>query len=362
MKLTRRGILATVTGLSFFAAVGCSNQSGGAGSDTAANAPASTNASSEEVNVYSSRHYDTDEQLYDKFTQETGIEVNVIEGDADELIERIKNEGQNSPADVFITVDAGRLWRAEEAGVLQPVSSKTLEERIPANLREPEGHWFGLTKRARVIAYNKNEVQPSELSTYEDLADPKWQGRVCIRSSNNIYNQSLVASMVETMGPEQTEAWLQGLVNNLAREPEGGDTDQIKAVAAGQCDVAIVNHYYWARMAKSEDAADRQITDQVGLFFPNQNDRGTHVNISGIGVVADAPNPDNAIAFIEFLTSPEAQAIFADGNNEYPVVADAKSSSTVMDLGDFKEDSVNVSTYGENNPEVVKLVDQAGWK
>lgn len=360
----RRSVLTTLAGLAFLAAVGCStNQSASTSTDGEAAAPDADSAG-EIVNIYSSRHYDTDTALYEDFTAETGIEVNLIEGDADELIERIKSEGANSPADVFITVDAGRLWRAEQDGILQTSSSQVLEERIPANLRHPEGYWYGLTKRARVIVYNTDTVDPTELSTYEALAEPQWAGRVCIRSSGNIYNQSLVGSMVETMGTEETEKWVTGLVNNLAREPEGGDTDQIKAVASGQCDVAVVNHYYWARMAKSEDAADQQVTEQTGVFFPNQGEgeRGTHVNISGAGVVANAPNKENAIAFIEFLSSPEAQEIFAQGNNEYPVVEGVKVDPIVSELGNYKEDSVNVSAYGQNNPEVVKIVDRAGWK
>jgi iron(III) transport system substrate-binding protein len=359
----RRNILTALAGLSFLAAVGCTDQAATDNTNATDSAADSGTSDTEDVvNVYTSRHYDTDDALYDSFTEETGIEVNVLEGKADELIERIKAEGEDSPADVFIAVDAGRLWRAEQEGIFQSVSSPVLEERIPENLRQPEGKWFGLTKRARVIVYNQDAVDPSELSTYEALADPKWDDRVCIRSSGNIYNQSLVGSMIETMGVEETEEWVNGLVSNLAREPEGGDTDQIKAVASGQCDVAIVNHYYWARLAKSSDATDQQVAEQVGIFFPNQDGRGTHVNISGAGVVANAPHEENAIAFVEFLTSQEAQEVFAEGNNEYPVVDGVKVDSTVMGLGDFKEDSVNVSAYGRNNPEVVKLVDRSEWK
>lgn len=361
MKLTRRGLVSTMAGLALLTTVGCGAQGP---ADNAASAPGEVDspATGGEVNLYSSRHYDTDNALYQEFTAQTGVKVNLIEGDADELLERIKSEGANSPADVFITVDAGRLWRAEEEGIFQSVASEVLETQIPASLRDPEGLWFGLTKRARVIAYNKDAVQPSELSTYEDLADPRWQGRVCIRSSGNVYNQSLLGSMVETIGAEATETWAAGLVSNFAREPEGGDTDQIKAVAAGQCDVAIVNHYYWARMARSEDSAEQAIADQVGIFFPNQSDRGTHVNISGAGVVATAPNRDNAIAFLEYLVGPDAQKIFADGNNEYPVVEGIEVNPIVGSLGDFKVDEVNVSSYGRNNPEVVQISDRVGWK
>jgi iron(III) transport system substrate-binding protein len=343
--------------------IGCASQ---VPDDDATQSQEDTDVVSQEdagvVNIYSARHYDTDEDLYDQFSEQTGIEVNVIEGESDELLERIQAEGENSEADVLITVDAGRLWRAEEAGVLQAVDSTVLDDSIPESLRHPEGLWFGLTKRARVIVYNVDTVDPTELSTYEALAEPEWEGRVCIRSSGNIYNQSLLGSMVETIGTEATEAWVEGLVGNLARDPEGGDTDQIKAVAAGQCDVAVANHYYWARLAKSDDAADQEVVGQTAIFFPNQDDRGTHVNISGAGVAAYAPNRDNAIAFLEFLASPEAQVVFAEGNNEYPVVEGVEVEPIVAELGDFKVDEVNVSSYGSNNAEVVQIVDRSGWE
>jgi iron(III) transport system substrate-binding protein len=367
MIFKRRTVIAGLTGLSMAIAVGCAAPSE-TPSDTSTAPETDTtetaNADSDEdvVNLYSSRHYDTDDALYDSFTEQTGIEVNLIEAEADELIERIKSEGANSPADVLITVDAGRLWRAEEEGLLQPVESETLNAAIPENFRHPDGLWFGLTTRARVIVYNKDTVDPSELSTYENLADPKWEDRVCIRSSGNIYNVSLVASMIESKGEEAAAEWVDGLVKNLAREPEGGDTDQIRAVASGQCDVAIANHYYWARLAKSDDPADQEVANQTGVFFPNQDDRGTHVNISGAGVVATAPNPENAIAFIEYLASPEAQEIFAAGNNEYPVVEGVNIDPIVAELGNFKIDEVNVRSYGSNSPKVVEIADRAGWK
>ena len=314
------------------------------------------------VNVYSARHYDVDDALYDSFTEQTGIEVKILEGKSDELIERLQSEGENSPADVFVTADAGRLWRAEDAGLLQAVDSDVLKSNIPVNLRHPDGVWFGLTKRARVIVYNKDTVTPDQLSTYEALAEPDWKGRVCIRSSSNIYNQSLMGSLIETNGVDAAEEWATGLVGNLARSPEGGDTDQIKAVAAGQCDVAIANHYYWARLAKSDDAADQEVVSKTAVFFPNQDDRGTHVNISGAGVLANAPNADNAITFLEFLVSPEAQKVFGEGNNEYPVVEGVTVDPIVAELGEFKVDEINVSAYGKNNPEVIKLVDRVGWE
>jgi iron(III) transport system substrate-binding protein len=293
-------------------------------------------ATAAEVNVYSSRHYDTDKSLYQTFTQQTGIRVNVIEGGDDELIERIRTEAGNSQADILITVDAGRLWRAQNAGILQPVKSKILEDTVPEYLREPTGLWFGLTKRARVIIYNKSAVKPSELSTYEDLADPKWKGRLLIRSSTNVYNQSLAGSILAAHGEKATEEWARGIVANLARRPQGGDSDQILAVAAGEGDIAVSNTYYFGRIAGSEKPGDKAVTAKVGVFFPNQNDRGTHVNISGAGVLKNAPNKENAVKFLEYLVSPPAQKIFAEGNYEYPVSKDAETSPVIASWGSFK--------------------------
>jgi iron(III) transport system substrate-binding protein len=314
------------------------------------------------VNLYSSRHYDTDTAIYDNFTKSTGIQVNLIEAGEDELIERMKSEGASSPADVFITVDAARLWRAEEAGLLQPVQSEKLNTAIPANLRHPDGLWFGLTQRARAIAYSTEAVSPNDLSTYEALAQPEWKGRVCVRSSSNVYNQSLVASLIANDGSDAALEWAKGLVANFARDPEGGDTDQIEAVAEGLCDVALVNHYYYLRMANSEDEGERELVAEVKLFFPNQDDRGTHINISGAGVAAHAPNRENAIAFLEYLATPPAQEIFASGNYEFPTVKDVPVDPAVADLGDFKSDSVNIAELGKNNGEAVRVMDTAGWR
>lgn len=314
------------------------------------------------INLYSSRHYDTDDQLYEGFRQATGIRVNVVEAEADQLIERIKGEGQNSPADILMTVDAGRLWRAEQEGLFQPVTSATLTNAIPASLRHPDGLWFGLTKRARVIMYNKTVVNPRELSTYEDLVDPKWRGRILVRSSTNIYSQSLVGSLIAAHGAAQTEAWVRGFVANFARDPEGGDTDQIKAAAAGLGDIAIANTYYLARLIKSDKREDRQVAETMGVFFPNQGDRGTHVNISGAGVVKTAPNREAAIQFLEYLVSPAAQEIFAQSNNEYPVVEGVALDSVVAGFGQFKADPLNAAVFGRNNPEALRITDRAGWK
>jgi len=321
-----------------------------------------TQGQTQTLNLYSARHYDTDNALYESFTKKTGIKVNLVEAKAEELIERIKSEGANSPADLIITVDAGNLSRAKEAGILQPVSSKVLETAVPASLRDPEGHWFGLSKRARVIVYNKDKVKPSDLSTYEALTDPKWKGRILVRSSNNVYNQSLVGSMLEVNGPQKTEEWARGVVANFARPPEGNDTAQIKAVAAGQGDIAIANSYYVARLLKSDKPEDKAIAQKIGVFFPNQNERGAHVNISGGGVVKTAPNKEGAIKFLEYMVSPEAQEIFAKSNYEYPVLEGAALDPVVASLGQFKADATNAAAFGKNNPEALKIMDRAGWK
>lgn len=316
----------------------------------------------EAINLYSSRHYNTDNELYEEFTQDTGIKVNLIEGKAEELIERIKSEGNNSPADVLIVVDAGTLGRAEEAGIFAPISSQILEERIPANLRHPKGYWFGFSQRARVIMYNKQRVDPRNLSTYEDLANRKWKGKIAIRSSSNIYNQSLVASLVKVHGPKKTEEWCRGLVANFARPPQGNDRAQIEAAAAGIADLAIANTYYLPRYAKDKDPAKQEIFNKIGVFFPNQKDRGAHVNISGGGVVKTAPNQEGAIKFLEYMTSNFAQTFFAQGNNEYPVVKDIPLDPVVASFGLFKTDSVDVSSFGPLNATAVKIMDRAGWK
>ena len=322
-------------------------------------------ASAAEVNVYSARHYDTDEQLYGDFTKETGIEINLIEGNAEELVERIKLEGANSPADVLITVDAGRLWRAEQEGVFQPLQSAVLEERIPAEFRHPEGEWFGYTTRARLIYYNKETADPALVQTYEDLAKPELEGELCIRSSSNIYNLSLMGSLIEHLGEDAAAEWAKGVAGNLARDPEGGDTDQIVAVANGLCDFAGANHYYYGRLMTSDDPADRELAAKVGVIFPNQADRGTHVNISGAGMVATSPNPENAQAFLEYLASDSAQTYFIAGNNEFPTVPGvAFENPALQEIGamDFKRDSVPVAVFGENQPLAQTLMDEAGWK
>jgi len=319
-------------------------------------------AMADEVNVYSARHYDSDEALYQAFTDETGIEVNVIEGDSDQLIERIQREGIASPADVMMTVDAGRLWRAEQEGIFQSVDSDVLNERLPESMRHPEGKWFGFSQRTRVIYYNRENFDPSQVSSYEDLADPQFEGQVCIRSSNNIYNQSLLASLIEHHGEEGAQEWAEGVVNNMARDPEGGDTDQIRGVASGECDLAVANHYYYVRLLNSDDDADREAARKVGVIFPNQEGRGTHVNVGGAGLTANAQNPENGIRLLEFLASDEAQEMFAQGNYEFPAVASVKKNPVLESWGNFKKDDLNISVLGENNPEAVNIFDRVGWR
>jgi iron(III) transport system substrate-binding protein len=315
------------------------------------------------VNLYSSRHYQTDEALYAGFTKKTGIQVNRIEAGEDAIIERMRNEGQRSPADVMITVDAGRLWRAEQLGLFQPVKSQVLESRIPASFREPGGHWFGFSMRARVIAYNKARVQPAEVQTYETLAEPKWKGRICVRSSTNIYNLSLMGALIDRLGEAKAQDWARAVQANMARAPKGGDTDQLKAVAAGECDVAISNHYYYARMARSSKPDERAVAEKLGIALPSLAGSGTHVNVSGAGVAKHAPHRDAAIAFLEYLASDEAQRYFADGNNEWPVVSSVRVGNPVLNsLGEFAYDPINVAMLGRNQPLAQKIFDRVGWK
>lgn len=316
----------------------------------------------DEVNLYSARKEDLIKPLLDRFTEQTGIRVNLVTGKADELLKRLQSEGINSPADLLLTVDAGNLHRAKEAGVTQAVGSEALAAAIPAAYRDPEGHWFGLSLRSRPILYVDGKVDPSELSTYEDLADPKWKGRICIRSSDNIYNQSMVASMIAADGVEAVEGWAKGLVANLARPPKGGDRDQISAAAAGQCDIAIANTYYLAAMLTGSDPADRAAAEKLRVFWPNQDGRGTHVNVSGAALTQSAKHRDPAVRLLEFLASDASQEWYAQTNGEYPVRPGIPLSATLAAWGDYKADDINLSRLGELNAEAVRLMDRAGWK
>ena len=314
----------------------------------------------EVLNLYSARHYQTDDALYAGFTEKTGIEINRIEGESNALIERIKSEGANSPADIFLTVDAGNIWRAEDAGLFQPVESEVLDNAIPENLRHPDGLWFGFSTRARLIYYDKTKIQAGEIKAYEDLADPKWKGKVCIRSSSNVYNQSLLSALIDAHGEAGAKEWAQAVVANFARNPVGGDTDQIRGIGAGECEVAVANSYYFVRLMNNPE--EKELVEKIGWVFPNQDDRGTHVNVSGAGVLKHAPHKEAAVKFLEYLASPEAQRYFAEGNNEYPVLSDAEVVPALKALGSgFKVDPLNVAVYGSNQPKAQMIFDSVGW-
>lgn len=317
-----------------------------------------------EVNVYSARKEELIKPLLDQFEESTGVHVNLITGAADALLKRLEVEGNASPADIFITVDAGRLHRAKAAGVLQPFQSEVLDTRVPDHLKDADNYWYALSQRARTIFYARDRVDPSDLSTYESLTDSQWKGRICVRSSNNIYNQSLVASMIEANGMQKTEEWVRGLVANLARPAFGGDTDLLKAAAAGVCDITLANTYYFGRLISSSNPKDNAVAAKLSVFWPNQGegDRGVHVNVSGAGLTAAASHKENAIHLIEFLTSTEAQSWYAEVNNEYPVVADAPSSDVLNSLGTFHADSLILSKLGDNNRAAVEIMDRAGWR
>jgi len=315
-----------------------------------------------EVNVYSARKEDLIKPLLQQFEADSGINVNLVTGKADALLQRLISEGKNSPADIFITVDAGRLHRAKEADVLQAVHSPTLEKAVPEQYRDPKGYWFGLSVRARPIVYAVKRVDPERLSSYESLADPRWKQKVCIRSSDNIYNQSLVAALLAHHGTEKTTEWATGFADNFARPPQGGDRDQIKAVAAGQCDIAVVNTYYLGQMLTSKDEKEQQAAWQVKIFWPNQDDRGTHVNISGAGITTASKNKDEAIALLEYLVSDSAQQWYAETNYEYPVAPGIPPSDLLKEWGEFKADTLSLSRLGELNAQAVMVMDHAKWK
>jgi len=316
-----------------------------------------------EVNLFTTRHYDTDQMLLDLFEAQTGIKVNVVNAGADELLERIELEGEDTLADALLTVDAGRLYAAKDRDLLQPVESEILFSNIPANVRDRDNTWFGLTKRARVIVYSPDRVDPSELSTYEALTDPKWQGRVASRTSNNIYNISLMASFIELWGEEKAQEWAEGLKLNLAFDPpQGNDSAQATFVAAGEADVAIMNTYYIGRMLTSADPEERKVANSVEIFFPNQDTDGTHVNVSGIGVTKHAKNRENAIKLMEFLSQPQAQKLFAEANNEFPANPNVEWTSWLQGLGEFKEQDINLTVLGDNHSKAIMVWDRANFQ
>lgn len=325
--------------------------------------PIDAAAETDTVNIYTTRQEVLIQPVLDAYRAATGAEVNVIfikEG----LVERLKSEGANSPADVVLTADVGYILEADDAGLLQPIDSEILEAAIPASYRQSDGRWFGFSLRARPIMYSKDRVDPAELSTYEELADPKWQGRICVRSSSNVYNQSLVSSMIVADGVEATEAWAKGFVANFARDPDGGDRDQIMAVAAGECDIAIANTYYLGGMLTSTDNPEqKEAAEQVAVFWPNQGERGVHVNVTGGGVAAYAPHKAAAVRFLEFLTTEDAQRLFADVVNEYPIVVGLEPNETVASFGVFEADTVALEELGGDvRREAVEIMDRAGWK
>lgn len=319
-------------------------------------------STSEEINVYTHRHYESDQALFEAFEKKSGIKVNVINASADELIQKMVLEGEQSPADVLITVDAGRLHRAKEKDLLQPISNSVIDSILPSHLKDEDNHWFALTKRARVIVYAKDRVDPLELSSYENLVNEEWENKIVVRSSSNIYNQSLMASIIANDGEEAAKMWAKGMVNNMARTPKGNDRDQVKAVAGGEADLAIVNTYYIGKMLNSEDQTELDAAEKVAVFFPNQEDRGTHINVSGIGVAKHAPNKEAAVQLIEYLLSEDAQNTFASSNYEYPVNPNVENAPILQSWGSFKEDTLNLSKLGELNKKAVILFDEAGWK
>nr|MBS0037975.1 Fe(3+) ABC transporter substrate-binding protein [Saprospiraceae bacterium] len=315
-----------------------------------------------EVNVYSHRHYPVDQEIFKNFSNLTGIKVNVVSASADELITKLELEGNRSPADLLITVDAGRLEKAKAAGLLQKVNSITLSDRIPPRFRDPENFWFAFTYRARAIAYAPDRVDAEEVSTYEDLASPLLKNRVVMRSSEHTYNQSLMASLLAHWGPEKSAEWCEALAENFSRSPRGNDRDQLKAIAAGQGDVTICNTYYVAKLAESPIKEEREVVDKIKIIFPNQEDRGAHINISGVGLTKHAPNKENAISLMEYLISSEVQEKFSVENHEYPVIDGVKRSSYLEEWGSFKIDSLPLGKLGEYNDEAVRIIDQCGWR
>jgi iron(III) transport system substrate-binding protein len=325
--------------------------------------PGDSDAQEKVLNLYSARHYQTDEALYADFTRQTGIKINRIELGDEQLLQRVRTEGAASPADVLLLVDAARLWRAQIDGLFQPIQSKVLNERIPANLRSNDGTWYGFSLRARVIVYDKARVKPEDVDTYEKLADPKNKGKVCTRSGSHPYMLSLIGSLVDRLGEAKTEEWARGVVANMARPPRGGDTDQIKGVASGECGVALTNTYYWVRLVRSDDPKDKEVVSKVGFLWPDQSRAGTHMNVSGGGVAKNAPHRENAIAFLEYLTSPKAQAYFAEGNNEWPVVKGAVTNNPALAaLGTPKMETVPIATIGKNQIAAQRILDRVGYR
>lgn len=343
---------------------GCGAKSSGGESQGSAPGAAPSSAPQKEavVNIYTARNYEVDDELYTKFSQKTGIKVNVVKGKAEELIERIKREGASTQADVFITVDGGILNNAKQAGVLQPIQSETVNQNVPKNYRDTDNEWVGLSSRARVIVYSKERVKPEQLSTYEDLAGDKWKGKVLVRSSTSLYNQSLVASFIELNGEQKAEEWSKGIVANMGRAPEGGDRDQAKAIVAGSGDVAIMNTYYYGQLLNSKDAEEVKVAKSLGVFFPNQQTNGTHINVSGIGLTKHSKNKEQAVKLVEYLTDVEAQSLVSMANFEFPVNAKADVPELLKSWGTFKTQQIDFAKLGEHNRKAIEILNKVGWK
>jgi iron(III) transport system substrate-binding protein len=356
-KLFKPVIASTILALTL---AGCGTNQGG--SDTEKETAEPKKPENQVVNVYTARHYEADEEVFKQFTEKTGIKVNVVKAEAEELIERLKREGESTEADLFITVDGGVLGKAKDSDILQKVTSEEIEKNVPENFRDQDGQWVGMSTRARVIAYSKDRVTPDQLSTYEALTEEKWQGKVLARSSTNLYNQSLLASFIELNGEEKATLWAEGIVKNFARQPDGGDRDQAKAIAAGVGDLAIMNTYYVGLMANSSDPEEVKVAESIGVFFPNQETNGTHVNISGMAVIKHSKNKENAIKLIEYITSVEAQEFLAANNFEFPVNADAKLPELLASWGEFKMQTLNYDTLGEHNQKALEIFNKTGWK
>lgn len=314
------------------------------------------------VNVYSSRHYDSDQALYDAFEASSGIQVRVLPAGGDQLLERLRAEGDQTEADLIVAADAGNLWRLQEADLLQPVTTPALQASVPARLHDPQGYWWGFSKRARIIVYRKDALDPASIISMDDLASARFRGQVCVRSSTNVYNLSMLSARIAREGADNARAWARGVRENFARDPQGGDTDQIKAVAAGQCQVAISNHYYLLRMMASEDPADRAVADAVGIIFPDQGGAGTHVNISGAGVCAHAQRKPEAVALLEYLVSDGAQAMLAPLNEEYPIRPEIAPTAALAALGAFREEDIPLEALGRHQAEAARIFEEVGWR
>jgi iron(III) transport system substrate-binding protein len=314
------------------------------------------------VNVYSARHYDADRRLYAAFEEATGVRVRVLPASAEQLLERLRAEGEATEADLVVAADAGNLWRIKDAGLLQNTTTPALEQGVPQRLRDPDGAYWGFTRRARVIIYRRDAVQPEEVASYDDLASSRFRNQIVMRSSTNTYQLSTLASRIERLGAENAQTWAAGVKANFAHDPQGADTDQIKAVAAGDAQATLVNHYYWVRLKNSQDPAEREAAERTGLVFPDQAGAGTHVNISGAGVAAHAKRPERAVQLLEYLISDEAQTLLAPLNDEYPIRPNIAPAPALAALGDFREETIPLDALGRHQAEAARIFEAVGWR